>query len=79
MPNPFVQLWHWIFGKPTFRLTILFKSGNVIVADRVLDFHLKSQGNEVTYFRLEQHPRAQTRVLVPVLNLTQIEAVTRSP
>lgn len=50
------------------------KSGNVIVADRVTDWQIKSTGNEVTYLRMVQD-NPKNRVIVASLDLNQIEGI----
>ena len=54
---------------------IFMKSGNVITLDNIKDCHIKYSGDEITSFRLETLDSAYRILMVPSLNLSQIEAI----
>jgi hypothetical protein len=64
------------YFKPSFRLLIYMKSGNVIVLSHVTDYELSMRGNIVDKLSLTQKNKG-TRLLVKTIDTSQIEAVVR--
>ncbi len=72
MRNPFTAIWECFFpGYITLR--IYMKSGNVIELKRVTNYTIKEQSLALT----QSHCRGYAKLLVPTIDLSQIEAVVR--
>lgn len=59
-------------------LTIYMKSGNFFVLDRVQIWEVRYTGDDIDYFRIQQHPKAKFRLCISTLKLAQIEAMTET-
>lgn len=59
-------------------LTIYLRSGSEIVLDRVTEWTIKNQGNEIVSISLTQSRWAKRKLLVKTIDLSQIVAITKS-
>ena len=65
------------YFKPSFRLSIYMKSGNVIVLTHVIDWEVGTTHGNITRLRLSQKYKKGNWLVVDSIDLTQIEAVVR--
>ena len=57
-------------------LTIYLRCGQTIKVDRVTEWRIKNQGNDIVELAIAQLPSARNRLLIKTVDLTQIIAVT---
>ena len=57
-------------------VTIYMKSGNKITADKVKDWAIKYNSEQITSLRIDQDKKCKSKVLVGSIDLKQIEEIT---
>ena len=71
-----MKLFNWLKSrkKPT-TLRIFMRSGNSFTLDRVMEYSIRNQGNDIIRLAITQHPSAKSKLLINTIALNQIEGV----